>query len=58
MPMTQVFLGMLGGFITFGFLGMFIGPSLLALSFALPKAWQRPPKRAAAATSTRGNAPS
>jgi predicted PurR-regulated permease PerM len=57
MPMTQVFLGMLGGFITFGFLGMFIGPSLLALSFALLKAWQRLPERTAVVTSTRANAP-
>jgi predicted PurR-regulated permease PerM len=56
-PMTLVFLGVLGGFIAFGFLGMFIGPSLLAVSFALLKAWQRPPKRMSAATSTRGNAP-
>jgi predicted PurR-regulated permease PerM len=57
MPITLVFLGVLGGFITFGFLGMFIGPSLLAVSLALLKAWQRPPKRTVAAPSTRGNSP-
>jgi predicted PurR-regulated permease PerM len=56
MPITLVFLGVLGGFIAFGFLGMFIGPSLLAVSLALLKAWQRPPKRTAAAASARGGA--
>jgi predicted PurR-regulated permease PerM len=54
--MTLVFLGVFGGFITFGFLGMFIGPTLLAVAFALLKAWQRPLKRKAAAISTRGGA--
>jgi predicted PurR-regulated permease PerM len=58
MPMTLVFLGVFGGFITFGFLGMFIGPTLLAVAFALLKAWQRPLRRKATAISTRGSAPS
>ena len=44
MPLTLVFLGVLGGFFAFGFLGMFIGPTLLAVFFALLQAWRQPDK--------------
>lgn len=40
MPMTLVFLGVFGGFVAFGFLGMFIGPTLLAIAFAMFQAWR------------------
>ena len=50
MPMTLVFLGVFGGLIAFGFLGMFIGPTLLAILFAVLQSW-RAGERAAAASS-------
>jgi predicted PurR-regulated permease PerM len=40
MPLTFVFLGVFGGFVAFGLLGMFIGPTLLAVFFALLQAWR------------------
>ena len=39
MPLTLVILGVFGGFLSFGFLGLFIGPALLAVVFTLLKAW-------------------
>jgi predicted PurR-regulated permease PerM len=41
MPMSLTILGVFGGFITFGFLGLFIGPTLIAVVFVLLKAWRR-----------------
>jgi predicted PurR-regulated permease PerM len=49
-----VFLGVLGGFIAFGFLGMFIGPTLLAVFFALLQSWQQPTKQINATASGGG----
>ena len=40
MPMSLTILGVFGGFITFGFLGLFIGPTLLAVIYTLLEAWQ------------------
>lgn len=40
MPMPLTILGVFGGFIAFGFLGLFIGPTLLAVAFVLLKAWR------------------
>jgi hypothetical protein len=34
-----VFIGVLGGILAFGFIGIFIGPTLLALAFALLQQW-------------------
>lgn len=45
MPITLIFLGVFGGFIAFGFLGMFIGPTLLAVFLALLEAWRQQPDR-------------
>jgi predicted PurR-regulated permease PerM len=45
MPITLIFLGVFGGFIAFGFLGMFIGPTLLAVFLALLEAWRQQPSR-------------
>jgi predicted PurR-regulated permease PerM len=52
MPLTLVFLGVFGGFIAFGFLGMFIGPTLLAIAFAMFQAWRRSEKRSAVSSAT------
>lgn len=44
LPLPIVLLGVFGGVLTFGFLGLFMGPVLLALSFTLVREWlsQRP----------------
>ncbi len=39
MPFVLVFLGVIGGVIAFGFLGVFLGPVLLAVGFTLLLAW-------------------
>ena len=33
-------LGVFGGFVAFGFLGLFIGPTLIAIMFTLLQAWR------------------
>ncbi len=40
MPLTLVILGVFGGFLSFGFLGLFIGPVLIAVAYALLVAWR------------------
>ena len=40
MPLTLVILGVFGGFLSFGFLGLFTGPVLLAVAFTLLQAWR------------------
>ena len=47
-PLTVVFLGVLGGFLAFGFLGLFIGPTLLGVFFQLLQAWRELPDRSPA----------
>lgn len=39
MPLIWVMLGVLGGALAFGFLGVFIGPTLLAVAYALLRDW-------------------
>jgi predicted PurR-regulated permease PerM len=39
LPFLLVFLGVLGGLLAFGFIGIFIGPVLLALGFSLAREW-------------------
>jgi predicted PurR-regulated permease PerM len=34
---------MFGGFVAFGFLGLFIGPTLIAVGWTLLEAWRRTP---------------
>lgn len=41
LPLLLVLLGVLGGVIAFGFLGLFLGPTLLALGHALILEWVR-----------------
>jgi predicted PurR-regulated permease PerM len=42
LPFVLVFLGVFGGVIAFGFVGIFIGPTLLAVGFALAQRWTHP----------------
>jgi predicted PurR-regulated permease PerM len=39
LPMLLILLGVLGGVIAFGFLGLFLGPTLLAVGYALIEEW-------------------
>jgi predicted PurR-regulated permease PerM len=39
LPLLLVFLGVVGGALAFGFLGIFLGPTLLAVGFALLREW-------------------
>jgi predicted PurR-regulated permease PerM len=43
MPMSLTILGVFGGFVSFGFLGLFIGPTLIAVAFTLLAAWRTTP---------------
>jgi predicted PurR-regulated permease PerM len=43
MPLSLTILGVFGGFVAFGFLGLFIGPTLLAVAFTLLDAWRSAP---------------
>src|SRR6516164_7889185 len=43
MPMSLTILGVFGGFVAFGFLGLFIGPTLVAIGFTLLEAWRGAP---------------
>ncbi len=40
MPLSLIVLGVFGGFVSFGFLGLFIGPTLLAVAYVLLQAWR------------------
>jgi predicted PurR-regulated permease PerM len=42
MPLTLIILGVFGGMLAFGFLGLFVGPALLAVAHALIRAWREP----------------
>ena len=39
MPFVLIFMGVLGGALAFGFIGFFLGPTLLAVSFRLVEEW-------------------
>lgn len=39
LPLLLVFLGVLGGIVAFGLLGVFIGPTLLAVGYTLVREW-------------------
>jgi predicted PurR-regulated permease PerM len=41
LPFVLVFLGVLGGVIAFGFLGIFLGPTLLATGYEIVREWTR-----------------
>ncbi|MFO1088640.1 MAG: AI-2E family transporter [Hyphomicrobiales bacterium] len=42
MPIAMIMLGVFGGFVAFGFLGLFIGPTILAIGYALLTEWRKP----------------
>jgi len=42
LPFILVLLGVFGGVVAYGFIGVFLGPVLLALGFALVKEWANP----------------
>jgi predicted PurR-regulated permease PerM len=44
LPLLLVFLGVLGGLLAFGFLGIFLGPTLLGLGYVLFQEWTGPPR--------------
>ena len=39
LPLLLIFAGVIGGLISFGIIGLFIGPVLLAVCYTLMKAW-------------------
>ena len=43
MPLSLTILGVFGGFVAFGFLGLFIGPTLIAIAFTLLESWRGAP---------------
>ena len=49
LPLLLIILGVFGGVIAFGFIGLFIGPPVLAIGLTLVKLWiaRRPPEGAA-----------
>ena len=44
MPLSLTILGVFGGFVAFGFLGLFIGPTLIAIGYTLLQAWREGPE--------------
>jgi predicted PurR-regulated permease PerM len=38
-PAAVIFLGVIGGILAFGFLGLFIGPTMLAVAYNLLEDW-------------------
>jgi predicted PurR-regulated permease PerM len=44
LPLLLVIVGVLGGALSYGFLGLFLGPTLLAVAYALLKEWVKPEK--------------
>jgi predicted PurR-regulated permease PerM len=49
LPLVLVLFGVLGGLIAFGFLGIFLGPTLLALGYVLFQEWSAEPRSATSA---------
>jgi predicted PurR-regulated permease PerM len=43
LPMTVIFLGAMGGLIAWGFIGVFLGPTLLGLAWTLLRVWLASP---------------
>ena len=44
-PLILIILGVLGGMATLGFLGLFLGPALLALGYEMIREWNAEPER-------------
>lgn len=45
LPILLVLMGVIGGIIAFGFIGLFIGPVLLAIAMTLAMEWSNAPKK-------------
>jgi predicted PurR-regulated permease PerM len=43
LPLALIFLGVLGGMIAWGFVGIFVGPTVLAVTYTLMQTWMSPP---------------
>jgi len=39
MPLTLVFLGVIGGLLAYGLIGVFLGPTVVAIAYTLLLAW-------------------
>jgi predicted PurR-regulated permease PerM len=50
LPLILMFFGVLGGLMAFGFLGVFLGPTLLAIGYVLFQEWSGAPRSATADT--------
>lgn len=48
LPLLLVFMGVIGGILAFGFMGVFLGPVILAVAYALLTEWVRPVAQAPA----------
>lgn len=48
LPLLLIFAGVIGGLISFGILGIFVGPTLLAVAYTLLDAWMAEDERIAA----------
>ncbi len=46
LPFLLIFFGVLGGAVAFGFIGVFLGPTLLTLGYSLVTAWTTVPQHA------------
>jgi predicted PurR-regulated permease PerM len=44
LPLLLIFAGVIGGIISFGFMGIFVGPVILAVSFVLLRDWVNQPE--------------
>ena len=57
LPVLLILLGILGGALAFGFIGIFLGPTLLAIAHSLIRDWGGPAVEAAAASDRSTGAP-
>ena len=44
MPLTLVFLGVIGGLLAYGLIGVFLGPTVVAIAYTLLLAWLAEPQ--------------
>lgn len=58
LPILLIALGVFGGILAFGFIGIFLGPTLLALAYALFLHWARQPSSFSARPSAKPRHPS
>jgi predicted PurR-regulated permease PerM len=44
MPLTLVFLGVIGGLLAYGLIGVFLGPTVVVIAYTLLLAWLAEPQ--------------